>query len=127
MHEFSIASSIIKTLMTVAEEHTQQVAAATVAVGPMSMIVPELLTHAYQALTKDTPLAGSELHIEQVPVTAVCNECGAETESYEPFVTCSKCGSLNLKIKSGYELQIVSAELRESGEITPDFPHSQGD
>jgi len=117
MHEFSIASNIVRTLMTVAEEYDQQVVAATVAVGPMSMIVPDLLTSAYQALTEDTPLAGSELHIQQVPITAVCNECGAETEAYEPFVECSECGSLNLKIKSGYELQLISAELRESGEI----------
>jgi len=120
MHEFSIASNIVKTLLSVAEEHKQEVVAATVAVGPMSMIVPELLTYAYQALTSGTPLAGSELHIQQVPITAVCNECGAETESYEPFVQCSECGSLSLKIKSGYELQLLSAELREVGEITPD-------
>lgn len=119
MHEFSIARNIVKTLISVAEEYDQEIVAATVAVGPMSMIVPELLTRAYEVLTNDTPLVGSELHVQQVPITAVCNECGAETESCQPFVECSECGSLNLKIKSGYELQLISAELRESDEIVP--------
>ena len=124
MHEFSIASNIVHSLLDLAEEHGQEVIAATVAVGPMSMVVPELLTYAYEVLTKDTLLAGSELHIQQVPITAQCNECGAEITSSQPFVKCSECSSLNLKIKAGYELQLVSAELGESGEATPDETQS---
>lgn len=120
MHEFSIAGNIVQTLNSVAQEYGQEVVSATVVVGPMSMIVPELLVQAYQTLAQDTTLASSELHIRQVPLAAVCNECGAETEGHDPFVKCSKCGSLNLSIKSGYELQLVSAELRESGEVVPD-------
>ena len=113
MHEFSIARNIIETLNSVAEEYGQEVVSATVAIGPMSMIVPELLTQAYKVLAEGTELEGSQLNIQRVPITAVCNECGAETESYEPFVRCAKCDSLSLSIKSGYELQIVSAELCE--------------
>ena len=120
MHEFSIARSVIDKLKALAKEYGREVVSATVAVGPMSMIVPGLLVEAYRALSQGTGLAGSELHIEQVPVTAVCNECGAVTEGYQPFVRCSQCHSLNLSLESGYELHIVSAELRDGNQTPPD-------
>ena len=118
MHEFSIAHSIIETLERVSEEHRRPVVSAVIAVRPMSSIVPDLLTEAYRMLTRDTSLAGSVLEIRQVPIRAVCNNCGSDVESFEPLALCKSCGSLNLSIRSGYELEIVSATLAddESGD-----------
>ena len=120
MHEFSIASSIARQLTELAQQHHRKLLSATVAVGPMSTVVPELLAEAWPYVIKGTDLEGATLRIEQVPVQAQCNDCGAATEGYEPFVKCCKCGSLNLSIESGFELQILSAELADSAEEASD-------
>ncbi len=114
MHEFSIAASIARQVAEVARQHQSKLLSATVAIGPLSMVVPELLSEAWQYTTNRTELAGASLHIEQVPIRARCNQCGAATEGYEPFVKCQECGSMDLAIESGFELQILSAELADS-------------
>ena len=60
-----------------------------------------------------------------------CEGIGTDSEDRErrsllidgatPFLQCRACGDLNLSIKSGYELQIVSAELRDSAGIARDY------
>ncbi len=116
MHEYSIASRIAGILEEVAKEHDRRVVGATVAIGPLTMVVPELLYEAWTERTADTVLQGVELHIQRVPIRARCEECGADTESFTPFVKCSKCGSLRLKLQSGHEMQVMDAELTDSEE-----------
>lgn len=111
MHEYSIADRIIRILKDVSEDYDAPVTGATVAVGPLTMVVPELLHEAWQRLTEGTQLEGAELTIEHVPIVAVCEECGHETESMTPFVKCEQCDSMKLKLKSGHELQVTSAEI----------------
>ena len=119
MHEYSIAHNIATILSSVGEQHGRRVIGGTVAVGPLSMIVPELLHEAWAAVTLQTPLEGSTLTIEHVPIRARCEDCGHETESFTPFVKCDQCGSLRLKLASGHELAVLSAEL-DDAEEAPD-------
>jgi len=116
MHEFSIAANIVRKLTEVAREHDRKLLGATVAVGPMSTVVPELLSEAWEYVIKDTDLDGAALHIDRVPIRARCRECDAVTEGHDPFVRCRVCGSMNLEIESGFELQITSAELADGPE-----------
>jgi hydrogenase nickel incorporation protein HypA/HybF len=116
MHEYSIAQDIATILSSVGKEHGRRVLGGTVAVGPLSMIVPELLHEAWAAVTLQTPLEGSALTIEQVPIRARCTDCGHETESFTPFIKCEQCGSLRLKMASGHELAVLSAELADPEE-----------
>ena len=122
MHEYSVAEHISGILETVSKEHGRRIVSALVAVGPLSMVVPELLYEAWQAVTAATVLEGVELGIEHVPIRAKCEDCGAETESLSPFVKCSECGSMRLKLMSGHELHVISAELVDDaceGEALP--------
>ncbi len=81
--------------------------------------MPELLHEAWVAVTQGSPLEGSELHIEHVPICARCQDCGHHTESFTPFIKCEACGSLRLKLASGHELQVINADLEDS-EAVPD-------
>ncbi|MFO7946899.1 MAG: hydrogenase maturation nickel metallochaperone HypA [Armatimonadota bacterium] len=116
MHEYSIAERIVRILKDVAEAHEGRVQSATVAVGPLTMIVPELLYDAWERVTEDTQFEDTALVIEHVPVVAVCEECGHETQSREPFVKCENCGSMHLKLRSGHVLQVTTAEIEENGD-----------
>ena len=116
MHEFSIASSIARPLTAVARQHQRKLLGATVAVGPMSTVVPELLSEAWKYVIKGTELDGAALHIEQAPIRARCRECDVVTEGHDPFIECQACGSMNLQIESGFELKITGAELADDTE-----------
>ena len=119
MPEYSIAELIRDILVEVSAEHGRRVTSATVQIGPISMVVPELLHEAWAAVSADTPLAGSTLNIDHVPITARCEECGHETTSFSPFVKCAQCGSMRLKLASGHELQVVDAELEDTVDESP--------
>ncbi|NLJ35787.1 MAG: hydrogenase maturation nickel metallochaperone HypA [candidate division WS1 bacterium] len=116
MHEYSIAARVAEIVRAASREHNRRVLSATVAVGPLSMVVPELLYEAWASVTANSELAGAELRIEHVPVRAVCLDCGHETESYTPFVECASCGSLRLKLQSGHELDVLHADLEDAPE-----------
>ena len=105
--------AIARKLAEVAREHNRKLLGATVGVGPMSTVVPELLNEAWKQVIKGTELADAELHIEHVPIQARCRECDAVTAGHDPFVKCRVCGSMNLKIESGFELQIIRATLSD--------------
>jgi hydrogenase nickel incorporation protein HypA/HybF len=54
-------------------------------------------------------LAGAVLEILEKPGLARCRQCGAEVAIEQPFGVCA-CGSLNLEIIQGLELQLKELE-----------------
>src|SRR4051794_33943463 len=78
MHELSIAMSIVD----VAEEQIKEnggsrVNAVHLKLGMLSGVVKEALLSSYELACEGTPLAGSRLMIEEVPVIAFCPKCDA--------------------------------------------------
>jgi len=71
---------------------------------------PEALEQAYEMLTKDTPLEGSRLVIEEPPDERLCETCGASwTATHEDvaghLLICPTCGALSaFEGSSGLEL-----------------------
>jgi hydrogenase nickel incorporation protein HypA/HybF len=82
-------------------------------VGKLAAIVPESLKFCFDIVAKDTPISGAKLVIEEVPVVAACNDCGAEWTITGPVFTCIKCKSGSIRILSGRELDIVSIEIAD--------------
>jgi len=112
MHELSIALSILEIAGEEAERHGGRVAAIHLKLGPLSGVVKEALLSAYELAREGSPLAGSQLLVEEVPVVAHCPTCAAE----RPVVSiqqlcCSDCGTPTPQIISGNELEIVALEL----------------
>jgi hydrogenase nickel incorporation protein HypA/HybF len=71
---------------------------------------PEALEQAYEMLTKDTPLEGSRLVVEEPPDERLCETCGASwTATHEDvaghLLICPSCGALSaIGGSSGLEL-----------------------
>ena len=115
MHEMGIALEIVKIATDSIPPDMQgaRVAKVNLQVGLLSAIVPSSLKFCFEIATKDTPLAGAQLAIEEIPVEARCNDCGHEWNISEPVFVCEKCQSGNLKLLSGRELDIKSIEIAE--------------
>jgi hydrogenase nickel incorporation protein HypA/HybF len=117
MHEMGIASQIVRiALEHLPPDQDLRVRALKLRIGKLTAIVPQSLRFCLEILTRETALAGAEVVIEEVPVRAVCQECGATSEISEPPFWCSACQGVKLDILSGRELLIDSLEVDEQPE-----------
>src|ERR1035441_10118540 len=118
MHELSIVSSVVESVIESLEAYPgAQVKEVRLRVGALASVVEDSLQFCYQIATEDTPLAGSKLVVNILPVVMHCEPCGADVEiaSLQSF-RCPRCGELVADLKQGRELEIDSIEIDRSAE-----------
>jgi hydrogenase nickel incorporation protein HypA/HybF len=115
MHELSIAMSIVE----MAEEESERrgrarIQAVHLRLGLLSGVVREALLSSYEMACHATPLEGSQLLIEEVPVEVFCPRCQARrlVRSNQWF-SCPDCGTPTPNVVRGKELEIVALEIEE--------------
>src|SRR5258705_8964440 len=124
MHELSIALSMIEMATEEAERRGGvRVNALHLKLGPLSGVVKDALLFSYQVACNGTPLEGSQLVIEDVPVVIYCRECQSEQqlESIQHFC-CPLCGTLSADVVGGRELEFVAMEIEETDQAGQDDP-----
>lgn len=113
MHELSIALSILEVAQ---EEATNRGAARVMAVhvrlGPLSGVVVQALCSAFELAREGTPLAETQLVVEEVPLTLHCPACGQARPAQSQWsLCCIDCGTPTGQIVSGNELEVTALEL----------------
>lgn len=116
MHELSIAQAIVRTVVEAVGDAS--VEAVEVTVGALSGVVPSALEFSWEIATDATVLAGASLQIEYVPTTIYCVDCAALVRPEVGFV-CPVCGALSGDLRSGRELEVRAARLRDTAEVPP--------
>lgn len=115
MHELSIAMSIVDMAQEEAERHGgARVQAVHLKLGRLTGIVKEALLSSYAMACESTPLEGSQLLIEEIPVEVFCQKCDAPrlVDSIQWFC-CPECGTPTTNILRGKELEVVALEIKE--------------
>jgi hydrogenase nickel incorporation protein HypA/HybF len=109
----SIAMNVIEIVRDTVgkQEKAGEVRAIHLRIGKFRAVVPESLAFCFEAIVKGTPLEGALLHIDEIPVRVSCRDCGTEVEKTDPVFVCAHCGSPQLDIISGMELEIHSIEV----------------
>ena len=104
--------SICTSLAAIVAEHAEgrPVDRVYLDVGHLRQVVPDTLRFSWEVVVADTPLAGSVLEINHIPVTLECRVCGVSTAVEAPLFRCS-CGSTDVDVVRGEELQVTSLEL----------------
>ncbi len=115
MHEMGLALEIIDitTASIPADMAGARVERINLTVGKLSAVVPESLRFCFQVASRDTAVAGAELHIEEIPVVARCKQCGHQWTIDTPVFRCPACDAAAIEVVSGRELDIRSIELEE--------------
>jgi len=115
MHEMGIALQIMEIANSSLPEGCRgiRVQKINLRVGRLAAVVPASLRFCFEAVAKDTPLAGSSLVIEEVPVVVKCRGCGGEWSVSGPDFTCKRCHNSDIDILSGREIEIISLEVAE--------------
>ena len=95
MHELSIAMSIVDLVQDeVAARGDVRVDAVHLKLGALSGVVQDALVFSYQMACLETPLEGSRLVIEEVPILIHCPECQAPRPVVSmQWFRCTECGT----------------------------------
>lgn len=114
MHELSIATSIVQIACEEAERQHARVESVHLQVGALSGVVKDALLFCWDLASMDTPIAGSRLAIEEIPVTIRCPACGGEhTLAGEMDLRCPDCGGIATEVLRGRELQLTALEVED--------------
>ena len=103
MHELSIASSLVESVLAFVEEHrVTKVLAVRLAVGELSCVETEQLRFCYTVVTRETAIETATLEIDQVEALVRCSHCCYEgspkywedalSAAAIPTLQCPECG-----------------------------------
>jgi|SRR5581483_7964208 len=114
MHELSIAMGIVEAAQDEAQKRGVRVSAVHLRLGALSGVVKDALLFSYEVACQDTPLQGSRLIVEDVPVAIFCAQCQKEQvlTSVQSF-SCPVCSSPTMNILQGKELEVFALEVDE--------------
>jgi hydrogenase nickel incorporation protein HypA/HybF len=113
VHELSVALSIIESAEEeVSRQGGGRVHCVHLRLGPLSGVVKDALLFSYWLACEGTPLEGSALLIQDVPLRIYCPGCRAETPPVSlQKLECAQCGSPADRITQGDELEVAALEL----------------
>ena len=114
MHELSIAMGIVEAATEEAERRGVQVSAVHLRLGALSGVVKDALLFSYEVACQDTPIAGSKLLVEDLPVIIFCPVCQREQilTSMQSFA-CPDCGTPTMDVRQGKEIEVFALEVAE--------------
>jgi hydrogenase nickel incorporation protein HypA/HybF len=122
MHELSIVSSIVETVTeTLAalpdSSRGARVLEVRLRVGALASVIPESLEFCWGIVSEGTPLEGSRLVVNLLPVVVHCAACDKDSEldGVQSF-RCPRCGEPCSDMRQGRELEIDSIEI-DDGEV----------
>ncbi|MBS44237.1 MAG: hydrogenase expression protein HupH [Nocardioides sp.] len=123
MHELSLCRSIAG--IVEGARGDRAVATVHLRVGRLRQVVPETLVYCWGLVVDGTPLAGSVLDVESVPVVLDCRSCGETTEVAHVLVlTCAACESGDVSLRTGEEFLVTSLDLAAVSPSPPSAPSS---
>jgi hydrogenase nickel incorporation protein HypA/HybF len=108
MHELSITQSVVDAV----SEHTAgaRVTEVRLRIGALSGVVPDALRFCFELVAEGTCVEGAKLVIDEVPGKGHCRGCDAAVPLPDLILLCP-CGSADVQITAGRELQVASIEV----------------
>ena len=124
MHELSMANSVLEVILEkAAEEKATKIHEITIEIGELLFLNPEQFQFCMELVTEKTIAEGAKLTIKVKPSKIRCKSCGKEfiwessPDDYIVFpVLACECGSKDLEIVEGRELNIVSIRIEKPDE-----------
>jgi hydrogenase nickel incorporation protein HypA/HybF len=125
MHEYSVMSQVVKTILEEAEKNKLiSISRVTLEIGELSFLGEESLKFCYSTLIKGNILSKSELIIQKIKPEVECSSCGytGELEYLEkdefhfrlPQFACPKCdGEVKVIKGKGCVIKEITGETQD--------------
>ena len=111
MHELSIAQSILESLEEEQQKHGfSRITSVNIRIGKFSNVVPESLQFCFDAVKAGTIADEAEIIFTVIPLEGTCTACRNKIHIQEDYFLCPFCGSIQVAVLSGEELDIISIE-----------------
>jgi hydrogenase nickel incorporation protein HypA/HybF len=111
MHELSVATAVLNTALKHAGD--RQVTVVSVRMGRMRQVVPEPLRFYFGIVARDTRCEGAALELVEIGARLECAECGQGWAPEIPAFRCPACGSADVRVLAGEELEVDYIEVEE--------------
>lgn len=110
MHELSLCRSIYRIVEGAAGGRPVEV--IHVQVGKLRQVVPDTLRYCWEMVSESTPLEGSVLAVESMPVVVSCRRCVRESSVTDRLIVlCQHCGEPDVEVVGGEEFLLTSLDL----------------
>jgi len=113
MHEFSISSDIVRTVLDTVEKNTgKKVLSIQLEIGELTHLNGEQVSFWIKELFKDSVAEDAEVKIKTIKARILCKACGykggigsGQEDSFRHLVlqSCPRCNSFQFKIEKGRE------------------------
>jgi hydrogenase nickel incorporation protein HypA/HybF len=111
MHELSVATAVLNTALKHAED--RRVSLVNLRVGRLRQVVPDSLLFYFEIVARDTSCEGAELQLEEIDALLRCSECEHEWAPQVPAFRCPQCGSADVEVTAGEELEVQFIEIED--------------
>lgn len=110
MHDYHAVEALVERL-TAEQDGDELERVAEVRIRASVVFSPEALKQAYEMLTRETPLEGSRLAVEELPDERECPTCGtswlvSRDDVAGHLLVCPSCGALS-PIEGGSGIEVV--------------------
>ncbi|MGO9495476.1 MAG: hydrogenase maturation nickel metallochaperone HypA [Solirubrobacteraceae bacterium] len=112
MHELSLSSAIVNTVVKHAEG--RRVTLVELRVGKLRQVIPDTLEFYFEFVARDTVCEGARLVQQVIDARLRCRGCGHEWEIEIPAFRCPECGGSDVEIASGNEFEVEAIEVEEA-------------
>lgn len=112
MHERSLMVALLKQVSRIQADHDSAVVEEiAIEVGVLSGVEAILLQSAFGEFAEMYP--GARLLANEVPVTAICQDCGQRMSMVRFVSLCPKCQSPKLQITGGDTFRLLHVTLKD--------------
>jgi hydrogenase nickel incorporation protein HypA/HybF len=111
MHELSVATAVLNTALKHADE--RKVSVVSLRVGRMRQVIPDSLSFYWDIVARDTPCEDAELRLDEIEIELRCRDCHRRWSPQIPAFRCPDCGSADVEVRAGEELEVDYIEVEE--------------
>lgn len=112
MHELTIATSLMETVVSAAEkEHAGSIIQVDVEIGQLAGVMVDSLKFCFESIKDFTPLENTKLVIHEIPGMGVCSDCGKKSPLGSISYLCPLCKRFGIRITRGEEIRVRSIEV----------------
>ncbi len=111
MHELSVATAVLNTALKHADGRRVEV--VSLRVGRMRQVVPDSLVFYFEIVARGTGCEGAALELTEIETELRCSDCGHDWAPEIPAFRCPACGSADVAIAAGEELEVDFIEIEQ--------------
>jgi hydrogenase nickel incorporation protein HypA/HybF len=121
MHEFSISSEIVRTVLEEAEKNRgKKVLSIQLEIGELTLLNQEQVTFWIQELFKGSVAEGARVRVKEIQARIKCESCGYEgrntSDQKDLFqhlipLSCPMCGLFQIKVEKGRECTLKKIQV----------------